>query len=816
MNSLFQDIRYGIRGLLKRPGFAVIAVSTLALGIGANTAIFSLVNTVLLRRLPVDHPEQIVSVSVRGKVDSANAFSYPNYVDFRDHSEALSGLLVYRFAPLSFSHDGNNERLWSYEVSGNYFDVLGVQAIKGRTFSPEEDQGKLAHPVVVLSHEAWQRSFAGDPNIVGREILLNNHAFKIVGVAPEAFKGTELVFTPELWVPLSMVEWVEPGSNWIDQRGSGNLFAVGRLKPGVNARQAEISLNVLAQQLAQQYPHENEGKTIRIVPTGFVIPELRGGVVSFSWALMGLVALVLLIACTNLAGLLLARGTDRRKEVAIRLALGASRFRLIRQLLTESVLLAVVGGAIGLGFAFWMVNLLLTFRPPMDFPLTVDLSLDWRVIVFSFGVSLAAGVFFGMAPALQATNPALVSALKDTVSPRGLSRTRLRSLLVVAQLSLSLVLLIGAALVVGSLKQLQTMSPGFDPRKAVTVSMDLGLQGYDQAKGRQFYRRLVDRIDALPGVRSAALTTLIPLSLNYSSNDIFVEGRPAERGTSDLSAMVASSGTNYFATMGTPLLAGREFTDQDTPDTEQVAIVNETFVRRCLPEARSVADAIGRRVSFKSVNGPFMRIVGVVKDGKYFNIAEESRAFIWDDLSQDYNSSASLIVRTAGDPESMLSALRNEVRALDPTLPLYDVKTMNEHLRLALFPARIAATVLGVFGVVALTLAAIGIYGVTSYSVSQRTREIGIRIALGAQKKDVLKLVVKNGMILTAIGVGIGLMGAALVARLITGLLFGVTPAYIGNFVFVSILLAAVALLACYLPARRATRVDPLVALRYE
>ena len=420
-------------------------LATLALGIGANTAIFSLVNTVLLHPLPVDHPEQIVSVSVRGKNDSPSAFSYPNYVDFRDHNEVLSGLLVYRFAPLSFSHDGNNERLWSYEVSGNYFDVLGVHAIKGRTFLPEEDRGKLAHPVVVLSHGAWQRRFAGDPNIVGREILLNNHAFKIVGVAPEGFKGTELIFTPDLWVPLSMLEWVEPGAKWLDSRLAGNLFAIGRLKAGINARQAEISLNVLAQQLAQQYPEANEGQTIRIVPTGFIIPDLRGGVVSFSWALMGLVVLVLLIACTNLAGLLLARATDRRKEIAIRLALGANRFRLIRQLLTESVLLSVVGGAIGLGFAFWMINLLLTFRPPLDFPLTVELNLDWRVIVFSFGVSLAAGVLFGLAPALQATKPSLVSALKDTAAQGGFSRTRLRSVLVVAQLALSLVLLIGAA-----------------------------------------------------------------------------------------------------------------------------------------------------------------------------------------------------------------------------------------------------------------------------------------------------------------------------------------------------------------------------------
>lgn len=816
MEVLIKDIRYAWRGLLKRPGFTIIALITLALGIGVNTAIFSLVNTVLLHPLPVDHPEQVVSVSVRGKNDSLGAFSYPNYLDFRDHSDVLSGMLLYRFAPLSLSRDGGNERLWSYEVTGNYFDVLGIRAVKGRTFVPEEDRTKLSHPVVVLSYGAWQRRFAGNPNIVGKEVLLNNHQFKIIGVAPEGFKGTELIFTPEIWVPLSMLEWVEPGAKWLDNRKAQNLFAIGRLKAGVNARQAEISLNILAQQLAAQYPEANEGMSIRVTAPGLIIPDLRAGVVSFSWALMGLVVLVLLIACTNLAGLLLARATDRRKEIAIRLAMGAKRLRLIRQLLTESILLAAAGGAIGLVFASWLVNLLLTFRPPLDFPLTIELSLDWRVIVFSFVVSLATGVVFGLMPALQATKPALVAALKDTTAQAGFQRSRLRSVLVVAQLALSLVLLIGAGLVVGTLKQLQTMNPGFDPQNALTLSVDLGLQGYDQAKGQQFYRQLIERVQGLPGVRAAALTSFIPLSLNYSSSDIYVEGQPAERGTSSLSSMVGSAGSRYFETIGTRLVAGREFTDQDKPDTENVAIVNETFVRHCFPEVRSAAEAIGKRVSFRSSSGPFLRVVGVTQDGKYFNIAEEPRSFIWDPLAQDYSAGASLVVRTSGDPAPVINAVRNEVRALDPNLPVYDVKTLNEHMRLALFPPRIAATVLGAFGLVALTLAAIGIYGVTSYSVSQRTREIGIRMALGAQARDVLKLVIRNGIALTAIGIGIGLLGAVAVTRLITSLLFGVKPTYTAIFAAVSLVLMAVALLACFIPARRATKVDPLVALRYE
>ncbi|MCM3901006.1 MAG: ABC transporter permease [Pyrinomonadaceae bacterium] len=816
MTTLYKDIRYAIRSFAKHPGFAAIAVITLALGIGANTAIFSLVNTVLLRPLPVPQPEQIVSVALRGKGDSILAFSYPNYKDFRDRNQVLSGLLLYRFAPISLSRDGANERIWGYEVSGNYFDVLGVQAIKGRTFLPEEDRTRLSHPVVVVSHGAWQRRFAGDPDLIGKEIRLNNHPFKIIGIAPEGFNGTEVVYTPEIWVPISMIEWVEPGAGWIDDRNFGNFFGIGRLKSGVGVKEAEASLNLLALQLAKEYPDSNEGQVVQLTPPGFIIPDLRGSVVSFTWILMAAVSLVLLIACINLAGLLLARATDLRREIAIRLALGASRRRLIRQLLTESILLSLAGGVAGFWLALWIINLLLAFKPPIDFPLTVDVSVDWRVMLFSLGISLVAGAAFGLAPALQATRPVLTSALKDTTAQAGFSRSRFRSGLVVAQLALSLMILIGAGLMVRALQQLQTMSPGFDPANALTVSFDLGLQGYDQAKGEQFYRQVVERVESLPGVKSAAVTTNIPLSLNYSSSNIYVEGQPLERGTNLPVAMVASIGPRYFETMGTTLLHGREFTNQDRQDTEKVVIVNETFVRRLISDAPSVESALGRRVSFGGSQGPFVRIIGVARNGKYFNIYEEPRSFVWSPLSQSSNFSASLVVRTTGDSQAALAGVRNAVRALDLNLPLYEVKTLSEHMRLALFPGRVAATVLSGFGLVALTLAAIGIYGVTSYSVAQRTREIGIRMALGARLSDVLRLVIGNGLKLMAIGVGLGLVGAYLLTRALTSLLSGISPTDPVTFIFVSLLLIAVAVLATYIPARRATKVDPLVALRYE
>ncbi len=816
MDSLIKDIRYAIRGLLKRPGFVIVSVITLALGIGANTAIFSLFNTVLLRSLPVERPEEIVSVSMRGKNDSMQAFSHPNYVDFRDQNQVLSGLLVYRFVPLSLSRAGNNERVWGYEVSGNYFDVLGVKPILGRTFAPEEDRAKLGSPVIVLSYDSWQRRFGGDPGLVGRDVVLNNHQFRVIGIAPQGFKGTELVYTPELWVPAAMMEWVEPGATWLDSRDSNNFFAVGRLKPGVNSRQAEASLNMVAMNLGKQYPNDNEGISIKVLPTGFIIPELRGAIVSFTWILMAAVGLVLLVTCTNLAGLLLARATDRRREIGIRIAMGANRFRLIRQLLTESVVLSLAGGLAGLFLAIWILKGLLAFKPPIDFPLALDLQLDWRVLIFSLAVSFLTGAIFGLAPALQATRPTILKTLKDTGAQGGTSRSLLRSSLVVVQIALSLVVLIGAGLVVRTLQQLQTMNPGFDSKNALMMSFDLGLQGYDEARGQQFYKQVAERVGASPGVKSAAIGSTAPLSLNYNSRTIYVEGELAERGANAPVSMNAAAGPGYFATMGTPILEGREFTDQDTDKSEKVAIVNATFVRRMMPAAKTNADAINHRFSFGDSKGPFIRIVGVAGDGKYWNIAEEPRTFVWTPMTQDYWTNATLFVRTDGAPEGMISSVRNTVQSIDSNLPLFDVKTFTEHMRLALFPARVAATVLGVFGIVALFLSAIGIYGITSYAVSQRTREIGIRMALGAQLGDVLKLVLTHGVKLTIIGVSAGLLGAYLVTRAITSVLYGVSATDPLTFILVSLLLIAVALLACFVPARRATKVDPLIALRYE
>jgi predicted permease len=817
MRTLLKDLRFGARALWKSPGFTLVAVASLALGIGANTAIFSLVNTVLLRPLPARDPSRLVSVSVFGKDDSMLAFSYPTYKDFRDRSgDFLSGIFAERLGPMSLSRDGNNQRVWGYLVTGNYFDVLGVGAAKGRALTSDDDRAPLASPVAVLSHGSWVRRFGSDPSIIGRDIVLNGHTFRVVGVMPEGFSGAEVVYTPEVWIPMTMQEWIEPGNEWLERRATQNIFAVGRLKDGVTREQAEASLNMLAQRLGEEYPETNEGQRIGLVPPGFIVPQLRGAVVGFAAVLMAAVALVLLIACVNLANLLLARASSRRKEIAIRLAMGAGRWRVVRQLLTESLLLSLAGGALGLLLAAWILDLVAAYRPPIEIPVWIDLKVDVRVMVFTLAASVLTALLFGLAPALQAARADLVPALKDAGALTGRTRTRLRSALVVAQVMLSLVVLVAAGLVVRALGRLQTVSPGFEVERGLVASFDLGLQGYDSARGRDFERRLVERVRAIPGVRAASLTDLMPLSLNYSSNEVHVEGQQLGRGANAPISMVSSIEQNYFKTMSVPLVAGRAFTDADREDSTRVVVVNETLARRFFPGSDPAQGALGRRISFQSDTGPWMEIVGVARDGKYWTIGEAPQLFIYSPLEQSYSQTATLVVRSEGDPRSLANSIREEVSKLDPSLPLFDVKTMEEHMGVSLFPARVAAALLGGFGLLALLLAAMGIYGVVSYSVAQRTRELGIRIALGARARDVLRLVAGRGMLLVTLGMAAGLAFALILTRFMEGVLYGVSATDALTFTLVVLLLAAVALLACLVPARRATKVDPMVALRHE
>jgi predicted permease len=814
METLFHDLRFGFRRLIKTPGFAVIAILSLALGIGANTAVFSLVNMILFRPLPAPNPEQIVSVSEVGKGGDLSAFSHPNYLDFRDRNEVLSGLLAYRFVAMSLSRSGNNEKVWGFLVSGNYFDVLGVKPALGRGFLPEEDKTRLSHPVAVISHSLWQTRFGGDPSVVDRDVLLNGRKFKVIGVAPAGFKGTEVIYTPEIYVPFAMAKWVEPENDYLDDRGSRNLFAVGRLKQGVSATQAEASLNILAAQLAKDFPNDNEGIGIQITPPGLILPQLRSAMLGVSAALMGLVALVLLIACVNLANLLLARATERGKEIAIRLSIGANRGRIVRQLLTESVMLAVVGGLVGVALAQWIIDSILALKPPIDIPITLELHVDWRVLVFSMIVSAITGALFGLVPALQATKPDLVPALKDVASQSGVRRSFLRNGLVVAQVSVSLLLLIAAGLTLRALQQLRTMNPGFNPENALMMNFDLSLQGYQPDAGAQLRKQLLNRVESLPGVQSASITDFMPLSVNYNSTAIMVEGQPQERGVNTPSSMNAEVGLKYFETIGTPLVAGRDLTEQDQEGKTRSVVVNETFARKFFPGANPIENALGKQFRTSPERQPW-QIVGVAKDGKYWTIGEEPRSFVWFPIGNQlaYNY---LLVRTSAAPESVIGAIRGEFRNLDPNLPVTDVKPLTEHMNLSLFPARAVAALLAAFGLLALTLAAIGIFGVMTYVVSQRTREIGVRMALGAGAKEIFKLIVGHGLLLALIGVGIGLALAFVGTWLLSSLLYNVSAIDPLTFAVVTLLLVAVAFMACYFPARRAMKTDPIVALRCE
>jgi putative ABC transport system permease protein len=811
---MLQDLRFGFRMLLKRPGFTSIAVLTLGLGIGANTAIFSLVNTVLLRPLPIAQPEQVVTLNsgARGR-GSYPSFPYADYKDYRDRNQSLAGLAAYSMAPVSLSYNGVNERVWGYHVTGNYFGLLGVVASRGRVIAQEDDSTPGAHPVVMLSYQCWQQRFGADPQIIGRNALIGGRSYTVIGVTPQGFRGTELAFAPELWFPMMMKPEIERGSGSLDRRESPGVFILGRLKNGMSRAQAESALNTIAAQLGREYPQTNEGQMIVLSQPGLFGAAMRGPILAFTAVLMGVVGLVLLLACTNLASLLLARATERRKEIAIRLAIGAGRARVLRQLLTESVLLALLGSALGLALAYGAAELAARFKPPVNFALTIDLQIDWRVLVFTLALSLVTGALFGLLPALQATRPDLLPALKNESTIGGYRRSRLRNMLVVAQVALSLVLLLCAGLVLRGLQRAQQINPGFNPRQAVEVSFDPGLQGYDSERGREFQRQALDRVRSLPGVQATALTTRAPLTFGQDGRPIFIQGEAPKPVTQAPYALTTAISLDYFRAMETRLLQGRDFTAQDDARSPAVAIVNETFARRFWPGE----NPIGKRFNFTgATDGKWIEIVGVAQDGKYFSLAENSESFVYLPLAQGYESAVTLIARGAGDPNLLTAAIRNEMRGLDANLPLYNVRTMVEHMDLPLFPARVAATALGAFGALALLLAAVGVFGVMSYAVTQRTCEIGVRIALGAGSKEILKLIVGHGAMLAGTGVGIGLGVAGLGTRLLANLLFGVSAIDPLTFVSVTALLTATAFLACYLPARRATKVNPMVALRQD
>jgi macrolide transport system ATP-binding/permease protein len=811
VESLARDLRYSARLLGRAPVFAGVAIATLGIGIGASTAMFTLLNRAMLQPLPVSEPGQLVSLNNSAPNRVFPTFSYPTYLDLRDRNTVFAGLAAYRFVPISVSHSGVNERLWGYIVTGNYFEMLGVTAAQGRMLVPSDDVGRGAHAVTVVSYRFWQQRLGAATDVLSRTVLVNGRNYTIVGVAPQQFYGTEVASSPDLWFPMSMQPQLDMGSDWLDDRGVENIFVIARMKPDVTIEQARAAMTAAAIQLEHEHPALNEGKRITLTRPGLMGSMMRGPVLGVTALLLLISGLVLLLACTNLANLLLARAADRRREIAVRLSLGAGRVALVRQLLTESLLLSGAAGFVGLLLAFWMVRLLVAFKLPVDIPLALDLPIDGRVLAFNVLLSIAAGVFFGLLPALQSTKADLATVLKGS-GPAGDSRdSTWKKGLIVAQVALSLVLLVAGGLTVRSLARAQAIPLGFTPEQAIEVTFDLRLQGYSPAQGREFQQRVLERVRPLPGVQHAAIADMIPVDLHFTRSRVFAEGTAPESSGRAPRAFTSRVSTSYFQTMNTRLEEGRDFTDFDDEGSTRVAIVNRALVRRFWPDG----DAIGRRFRLGE-DGPLLEVVGIAQDGKYAGFNEDPHPFVYRPIRQSYAGSTSVIVRTRGDTASMIAVVQREIRAMDPHMPFGNARTLVERLALPLLPARVAAWLLGSFGALALVLAAVGLYGVMSYMVSSRTHEIGVRMAMGARRADVLALVLGQGLRLTAIGLAIGIAGALVLTPFMRALLYGVSSRDALTYASVLVVLALVALVACLVPARRATRMDPVWALRGE
>jgi predicted permease len=816
MHDLLQDIRQAIRFLTLKPGMTVLAVTSLALGIGVNTAMFSIVNALLLRDLPLKAPEEVVEVYTgdSGGFQYATS-SYPDFLDLRQQNEVLSDLMAFRVSIASHDHDVETELLFGEEVSANYFDFLGLEPILGRGFVPQEEEVLGASPVVVLSNSFWKTRFAEDSEILGRLLKLNGLNFEIIGVAPPEIKGTFPGLAVDFWIPLAMSDAISERAG-LENRGHRSMFLKGRLLPKVSVETAQANFEILAAQLATAYPETNENRSMTVVAASEVAlnPGMDGPLFGVAGLLMVIVGLVLLIACSNIANLLLARAADRRQEVAIRLALGASRSRLIRQLLAESLALAMAGGVAGLLLALWMTRLIVAFQPPLPVPISLDLGPSPELFAFTLGLALLTGLVCGLAPALQASRPDLVPALKGTqgAPANSLRRLSLRNALVVVQVMLSTVLLCGSGLFLRSLAHAQAVDPGFSTRQGAAVQMALGLGGrYSEEEGRQFYDQLLERVRSLPGVCSAALVEQMPLGFSVQTNGLLPEGQNLENEDDWPEVDVVTADAGYFETLGIDLTRGRDFSAQTKGESPGVVIVNEAFASLYWPGE----GPLGKRVRF-SLDQPWSEVVGVAANGKYRTLGESTRSFIYLPFRQNYSSMMTLVAAGGGNEQGLLAAVRGELQALDPNVPLFDSKTLSEHLDIMLFPARLGASLLAGFGLLGLALAGVGLYGVVAFSVARRTREVGIRMALGARRQEVVGMVVREGMMLVGVGLALGLGLAFLGSGVLESLLYGIRPNDPTTFVLVAGILAVVALVANVVPARRAAQIAPTEALRYE
>ena len=838
LRDLSRDVRYGLRALRRSPAFAAIAIVSLGLGIGANTAIFSLVNSLLLHPRPIADPGRIVELHTGSRSEPYETTSYPSYVELRDRNDVFTGLAAYSLRQFNLGDANHVEQIWGEVVSGNYFDVLGVPPAFGRGFLADEDRIPGRNPVVVIAHALWQRRFNADPSLVGRPIALNGQQLTVVGIAPPQYTGLIRGLATEVWVPAMIMPVLEParGPNMVASRGSRWLTMVGRLKPGVTVDHARARFDLLSREM--QAAHPEEWRSMRVetgavrelfvsVVTeaeGRIHPDMQAGAYAVTALVFVIVNLVLAIACMNLASMLLARAVVRRKEIAIRLSLGASRFRIIRQLITESLLLSITAGVAGFVLTVWMLGLLVAFIPalPEGVRPALDLQVDWRVLIFAVGFSTLTGVLFGLAPALQSARTDVSTVLKDDsmAFSGGYRRARSRKALLVGQVAFSLLLLIAAGLILRSLDKLRPTRLGFSSEKVLVATLNLEGTRYNRARSQEFYREIAQQVAALPGVQSVSLINDIPGGFpGRSRQSTEIEGYTPAPGEA-LDVEVNFVGPRYFTNMKVPIVQGRDFDERDREGAPCVAIVNEAFGRRYLDGA-----ALGRHL-IKDQGAPRGRqrceIVGVIRDDQFHSLRKEVRPFHALALDQLHRRRMTMLVTTAGDPASLTSAVRQGILALDPQMPVNDVRTLRDHFGALVYPVRLLGVIFGACGVMALLLATMGIYGVVSYSVAQRTREVGIRMALGALKSDILKRVVGEGMLVVGWGLALGLVSSAALTRALTSSLFpierlfGVSGTDALTFGGVTMLLALVALAACYIPARRAARVQPIDALRYE
>ncbi len=810
MESILRDLIYAVRGLAKNRGFAVAAISLLALGIGANSSIFTAVNAFVLRPLPIREPERMVEIYTSNMEGNPQATSsFLDYQEIRKQTHLFEGVTAYSLAITTLTVGGQPQVMLGELVSGNYFDVLGVKTTLGRPFLPREDATPGAFPVAVIGQGLWQRQFGSDPGVIGKTVTIGGIGFTIVGVAPPQFKGMIPGLSTDLWLPTMMLPQIRTEQpEDLDRRMNRGFFIKARLRDGVDIEQARAGLKVLEQRLEKEYPETNKGFHFSALPTSQVHfhPRVDRVLGAVSALLLVVVGLVLVVACTNVANLLLARASARQREMAVRLAIGASRGQIVRQLLVESTLLGLLGGGAGLLLALWLTRMLASFRPPLPIPLSIDLSIDLRVLLYTFGLALATGILFGLAPALRASKPDLLVALKsdDIAIGSGRRRFELRRILVVSQIALSLALLIGAGLFLRSLVRAQSLNPGFTVDRASVAWLNVGVQGYREEKGRAFYLQLLERAKGLPGVQVAALTDRLPLDLAAQSTGIYRDDQPITAETEAIAIDFARTSPGYFSALGIPFQSGRDFTMADGERAPLVAIVSQAAAQKLWPGE----DVIGKRFRRSDPSAPPIEIVGVVKDTKVRSLGEPLRPYLYLPFLQAYEPAMQLIVSGPGDARQRLGPLRDLVHELDSSLNLFAVKTLREHMSVALFPVRMAAGLLGAFGVLALIIACVGVWGVTAYVVAQRRYEFSMRMALGADRPDILRLVMRQGVKTVGVGIALGLLFALALAPLLAGFVVGVSYFDPLTFLVIPVLLGGIAVLAVYVPGRRAAAVD--------